>query len=194
MNRSATYTVTVHGNGIHGLRQWLKNALRVYGLKVIDAYEHSERVSRKASLCRTAPAVRTTQGTQGRRERETNMKMSKYAGSSFIGYDDVEGGPFRGTVAMVEHGSYDKAVITFSSGQRFSLNVTNTQILIKAWGDESDDWVGEKVELYTGTVKFKGEDQPSVLVRPLERKPGEKKAKPPKPKGGPVSMDDDIPY
>jgi hypothetical protein len=120
------------------------------------------------------------------------MKMTKYAGSSFIGLDDVQGGPFRGTIAMVEHGSYDKAVITFSTGPRFSLNVTNTQTLIKAWGDESDDWIGEKVELYAGTVTFKGEPQASVLVRPLERKPGEKKVKPPKPKTYGGDMDDEI--
>jgi hypothetical protein len=195
MSRPATFVVTLEampgGDGIRGLRRLLKTALRRDRLRAIDVREHA---ATKVSHCSTARAVRTT---QGRRESEAKMKMSKYAGSSFINYDDVEGGPFRGTIAGVAHGSYDKAVVTFSSGQRFSLNVTNTQILIKAWGDESEDWIGEKAELYAGTVKFKGEETPSVLVRPLERKPGEKKVKPPKPAtAGPaaIGMDDDIPY
>jgi hypothetical protein len=122
------------------------------------------------------------------------MKMTKYAGASFIGVSDVRGGPFRGTAAAVDHGSFDKPVMTFSSGQRFSLNKTNVGILIEAWGEESDDWIGEKVELYLGSIPFQGEPQEAVLVRPLERKPGEKKVKPPKPKSHSGDMDDEIPF
>jgi hypothetical protein len=131
------------------------------------------------------------------------MKMTKYASASFIGTDDVEAGPIRGTIAAVDHGSYDKAVITFSNGMRFSLNKTNVGTLIGVWGDESDDWVGERLELFLGTVRYKNEDQPSVLVRPLVRAAGEKKVKPPKPKSGPSAdiddpvlsgIDDHVPY
>ena len=124
------------------------------------------------------------------------MKMTKYAGASFIGVDDVQDGPIRGTIAAVDHGSFDKPVMTFSNGMKFSLNKTNVGTLIEALGDESDDWLGEKVELYAGTIRFKNEDQPAVLVRALPRAAGEKKVKPPKPtKGSPSSdIDDVIPY
>jgi hypothetical protein len=54
----ATHTVTVRGAGIHSFRGWLKAGLRTYGLKVIDAYEHT---TAKVSHCRTAQAVGTTQ-------------------------------------------------------------------------------------------------------------------------------------
>jgi hypothetical protein len=131
------------------------------------------------------------------------MKMTKYAGASFIGVDDVQDGPIRGTAAAVDLGSFDKPVITFSNGMKFSLNKTNVSTLIEAFGDDSDDWIGEKVELYAGTIRFKNEDQPAVLVRPLVRAAGEKKVKPPKPKSGPSAdiddpvpsdIDDQIPY
>ena len=46
------------------------------------------------------------------------MKMTKYAPASFIGVDDVQDGPIRGTIAAVDHGSYDKPVITLNSGLR----------------------------------------------------------------------------
>jgi hypothetical protein len=110
--------------------------------------------------------------------------------------DDVQDGPIRGTIAAVEHGSFDKPVLTFSNGMKFSLNKTNVGTLIEAWGDESDDWIGEKVELYAGTIRFKNEDQPAVLVQALARAAGEKKVKPPKPtKDGPSSdINDVIPY
>jgi hypothetical protein len=60
---------------------------------------------------------------------------------------------------------------------------------------ERDDWIGEKVELYAGTIRFKNEDQPAVLVRPLPRAAGEKKVKPKPTKDGPSSdINDVIPY
>jgi hypothetical protein len=172
------------------MRRMLKTAWRRDQLRAIDVREHTAKVSR----CSTAQAVRTT---QGRRKREvTTMNMTKYAGTSFIGVDDVQDGPIRGTIAAVEHGSFDKPVLTFSNGMKFSLNKTNVGTLIEAWGDESDDYLGEKLEMYLGTIRFKNEDQPAVLVRPLVRAAGEKKVKPPKPtKGDPIpDIDDQIPF
>jgi hypothetical protein len=200
MGRSVTFDVRLrtHSEGAYRrLRRMLKTALRRDQLRAIDV---RERTATKISRCSTAQAVRTT---QGRRKGDLKMKMTKYASASFIGTDDVEAGPIRGTIAAVDHGSYDKAVITFSNGMRFSLNKTNVGTLIGVWGDESDDWVGERLELFLGTVRYKNEDQPSVLVRPLVRAAGEKKVKPPKPKSGPSAdiddpvlsgIDDHVPY
>jgi hypothetical protein len=53
--KSATCIVTVRGAGIHGFRGRLKADLRIYKLKVIDAYEH---ITAKVSHCRTAQAVK----------------------------------------------------------------------------------------------------------------------------------------
>jgi len=120
------------------------------------------------------------------------MKMRKYAPASFIGVDDVRDGPIRGTIAKVEDGSFDKPVITFTNGTRFSCSKTNVGILIEELGDESDDYLGERVELYAGTTRFQGADKDVVLLRVLPRAEGEEKRPPPKPAKG--DLDDDIPY
>jgi hypothetical protein len=189
---TVTFVVTLrtHGARAHRrLARTLKTAWRRDQLRAIDVREQTAKVSR----CSMAQAARTT---QGRRKRDLKMKMIKYASASFIGVSDVEDGPIRGTIAAVDHGSFDKAVVTFSNGMKFSLNKTNVGTLIEAWGDESDDWLGEKLEMYLGTIRFKNEDQPAVLVRPLVRAAGEKKTKPPKPtKGDPIpDIDDQIPF
>jgi hypothetical protein len=111
--------------------------------------------------------------------------------------DDVQDGPIHGTIVDVSHGSFDKPVITLSSGARCSLNKPSVGTLIEEWGDESDDWIGEKVEFYAGTTPFQGKDTDAVLARPLTRADGEEKKTPPKPKGesGKRSdMDDEIPF
>jgi hypothetical protein len=132
--------------------------------------------------------------TQARRQGDKQMDMSKYAGSAFLSLDDVQGGPIRSEIASVEIGNYDKPVLTFSNGLRFSLNVTNTTALIKEFGKESQDWIGESIELYAGETKYQGAPTPSVLVRPLTRDPDVEKPKPkpvPKPSN---DMDDEIPF
>src|SRR5262249_13608475 len=105
-------------------------------------------------------------------------------------------GPIRGTIAAIEHGSFDKPVLTFTNGQKLSLNKTNVGILIDEWGEESDDYLGEKLEVYVGTIRYQNEDKAAPLVRPLPREPGEKKPPAPKPKasGRGGDMDDEMPF
>src|SRR5262245_49479676 len=102
--RVSYYTITVRGSSIHNLRRWLKAGLRSYGIRVMDAYEHAATKVTKVSRCSTAQAARTTQGR--RKGKGTEMKMTKYAGASFIGLDDVQDGPIRGTIADVSHGQF----------------------------------------------------------------------------------------
>jgi hypothetical protein len=104
-------------------------------------------------------------------ERE-KMRMSDYAGTRFIKVEDVADGPIEAVIADVTMGSYDKPVITFTNGDQLSLNKTNCRALIDVLGtDDSDHWIGHKVELYQGEVSVKGEPQSCVLVRVI---PGEK--------------------
>jgi hypothetical protein len=197
MNQPATYyTVTVIGTGIHGLKRWLKAGLRSYGLKVIDTYEHTEKVSSKVSRCRTAQAVRTTQGNT-RAPRRQAMDASKYAGAAFLSLDDVKDGKYRGEIAAVAEGGYNKLVLTFTNGLKFSLNATNTTEMIKCLGSETSDWEGESIELYEGEAPYQGKTVPSVRVTVLMREAGEKKKPPPRPKAENSKrgdMDDEIPF
>jgi hypothetical protein len=188
---SPIYTLTLRAtrsDSIHGLRSLLKRAWRDHGLRALSCIEQHPAAARR----------RRSDVTQARRQaRGKAMDMSKYAGAAFLGLDDVQDGPIRGEIASVELGNYDKPVLTLGNGFRFSLNVTNTQTLIKAWGSESDDWIGERVELYAGETKYQGETKPSVLVRPLASEPDDKKktaATPTKAQQQRSSLDDEIPF
>jgi hypothetical protein len=125
------------------------------------------------------------------------MDMSKYAGSAFISLDDVRDAPMRGEIAWVEMGQYERPVITFTNGLRFSLNVSNVQRLMKDLGSESDDWIGEVIELAIGQVKFKDGMVDSVIATVVPRDPGAgpRKLSPPKPKKqSSGDIDESIPF
>jgi hypothetical protein len=113
------------------------------------------------------------------------MLMKQFAGSAFITTAHVTDAPLRKTIAAVSVGKYDKPVLLFKSGDQLTLNATNTKTLIRAYGDDSDRWVGHTIELYLGESKFEGETKPSVKVRPLPDGP---------PAGSSENLDDDIPF
>jgi hypothetical protein len=117
------------------------------------------------------------------------MDMSRYAGTSFLKFEDVAAGPRQEKITGVDLGKYDKPILEFESGDRLSLNATNSKTLVRAYGAESDDWIGMVVELFPGQTEFQGKPQDSVLVRPIS--PGR-----PLDERTPVKseMDDDIPF
>jgi hypothetical protein len=79
--------------------------------------------------------------------------------------------------------------VTFES-DRLSLNKTNVNTLIKAYGPNDEDWIGRVVELYVGPLKYNGGIQEGVLVRPVSpSKSIEAVPNTPRP-----DMNDDIPF
>jgi hypothetical protein len=72
-----------------------------------------------------------------------------------------------------------------------ALNATNTGALIRAYGPNSDDWIGREVELYGGTVEYQGKEMDAIRVRPISPalKASEKTKPPPE-----AGMDDEIPF
>jgi hypothetical protein len=82
----------------------------------------------------------------------------------------------------------------FKSGDILSLNATNVKILQKAYGVDSDLWIGKKVELYAGEVEYQKKMQPSVLIRPISPPiAAAHKAAAAKKLGG-TDFDDETPY
>jgi hypothetical protein len=69
------------------------------------------------------------------------------------------------------------------------VNATNNRILMRAYGRNSDDWVGKEIELYLGEIEFQGTAREAVLVRPIS--PPIKKPK--KPPEEPPPFNDEIP-
>jgi hypothetical protein len=122
------------------------------------------------------------------------MDTRKYAGPTFIGLGDVNGGALREQIAVVNLGKYDKLNVVFESGDILSLNATNVKILQKAYGVDSDLWIGKEGELYAGEVEYQKKMQPSVLIRPISPPiAAAHKAAAAKKLGG-TDFDDEIPY
>jgi hypothetical protein len=70
------------------------------------------------------------------------------------------------------------------------LNVTNANAIVKALGsDETDDWLGRKITLYTTDVEFRGDWVAAIRVK--TKAPSETVAKKDAPDG---FEDDDIPF
>lgn len=125
------------------------------------------------------------------------MDMRKFSGSSFINIDSVRE-PLRLRIASVGMGQWDKPNIIFETGEKFSVNATNNRILVRAFGADSDDWLGHTIELYEGVGEFNGESKPMVRIRTVTEQSetdfGAKKPadKPPKEKKR-GDLDDEIP-
>ena len=128
------------------------------------------------------------------------MKASMYAGSSNwlkasdIGDDAAEQKIL--TIKQVVEGvqkdkdGFEKPqlVLHFEETEKqLGLNVTNTKAVIAALGDETDDWVGGKITLFTTYVNDPGGN--SVLsIRIKQKAAGAKAAT------APAITDEDIPF
>ena len=95
------------------------------------------------------------------------MDMSKFSGENFVKVNDVRDGPIEGKIAGVREGKYGKPDLILESGDVLSLNVTNNKTLIRAYGRNSDDWVGKEVELFLGTIPYNGTDNDAALVKAI---------------------------
>ena len=95
------------------------------------------------------------------------MDMRKYSGPHFVKVDDVRDGPIQGQIAEIKEGKYEKPDLVLDSGDTLSLNATNTQTLIRAYGTNSDYWVGKMIEMFLGKAKYNGNFNDSVLVRAI---------------------------
>ena len=95
------------------------------------------------------------------------MDMRRFSGASFLKVDDVRGGPLREVIVSIKLGKYDKPDMYFEFGDCLSLNATNNVVLIRAYGPNSDDWIGKEIELFVGEVEFEKKPIDAVLVKPI---------------------------
>ena len=103
------------------------------------------------------------------------------------------------SVALEDVGDEDKRkpVIHFRGKQKgLVLNATNYNIIADAYGDETDDWAGQPIELYPTKVPFKGKLTDAIRVRIPPTKPGPAPVPTPVPKPAPASVElnDEIPF
>src|SRR5262249_18401113 len=139
------------------------------------------------------------------------MDARKYA-SKYIKPDNVRDEPIQTRIVNVfEDERYGRLMLELETGSQFALNDSNTSVLIKAWGHDTDGWIGLELALELGTYKDWREDieKETVKVRAIspdnraqnggtpEHKPPLTSSKTGTP-GGPASLrgalDDEIPF
>ena len=89
------------------------------------------------------------------------MDMRTYA-SKYIKPDPVRDGPIQTRVIRVfEDERYARPTLELENGSQFGLNEGNCNVLINAWGYNSDDWIGQEIQFVLGTYENWKTDPPS---------------------------------
>jgi hypothetical protein len=129
----------------------------------------------------------------------------KYA-SKYVKPDNVRDGPIQTRILNVfEDERYSRLMLELETGSQFALNDGNTNSLIKAWGHDTDTWIGRELQLELGTYMDWRADPPeekeTVRVRavsPAKTADGSVPASKPLPPSRVATsskdMDDSIPF
>jgi len=126
------------------------------------------------------------------------MNRAELYPSRFLKHADLKGRP---CVVVIEDLTLEdideekqKPVLHFKNRQKgLVLNATNFDMIADSYGDESDSWIGQPVELYPTRVPFKGKQVDAIRVRIPTAKVEPPKPVPVKPTAA-AEMNDDIPW
>jgi hypothetical protein len=141
------------------------------------------------------------------------MDARKYA-SRYVKPDNVRDEPIQTRIVNVfEEERYGRLTLELETGSQFALNDGNTNTLIKAWGHDTDGWIGLELALELGSYQDWKTDPPTeketVRVRAISPAPasaqngGAPASKPPLPPSRTAApgaaakrgeMDDEIPF
>jgi hypothetical protein len=90
----------------------------------------------------------------------------------------------------------DKPVLYFEGQEKgIILNKTNAAAIAQIYGDDTDDWAGEAITLFSAIVSFQGQNVPAIRVKAPSRKKTAKSGAPAAPKASaPPEVDDEIPF
>jgi arabinogalactan endo-1,4-beta-galactosidase len=94
-------------------------------------------------------------------------------------------------VRMEQIGEDNKPVLYFQGKEKgMVLNKTNAASIANLYGDDTTDWTGEAITLFSAMVSFQGKTVPAIRVKPPSRKAAAKK-----PAAAPApAVDDEIPF
>ncbi len=108
-----------------------------------------------------------------RNQKGNTMKVSTAFPSNYIKANDLDGEPWLLTIRTCKsevlgqgNDKKSKLVVHFDEAQKgLILNKTNSNVIAGAYGDETDDWEGEPVEIYPTEVEFKGNRVDGIRIR-----------------------------
>jgi hypothetical protein len=135
------------------------------------------------------------------------MKRDEFFPSKYFKAFDLEE-PWTLTIATASKETFafngkesSKCVLSFyeQGAKALIVNATNWDAIAKLHGDDTDDWLNKKIQLYASKVKIDGEWKDSISVRAPgsgEEAPSTSPALPPPstPLTTPKDFDDEIPF
>ena len=128
------------------------------------------------------------------------MRLSAAFPSKYIRATDLDG---RTVIVTISHVSIEdigdgdlKPVVYFEGKEKgLVLNVTNGKFIAELFGDEMDDWAGNKIVLYEAMVQFRDKMVPATRVRAAQNKAQSKTKKTnDDPRTSAEIIDDEIPF
>ncbi len=97
------------------------------------------------------------------------MDARKFAGENYLKLADIPNGQgLEFEIAVIkENEKFGKLDLVSETGDHLGLNATNTRILMKNYGPDTDRWVGQTIELTRGIIQYQGKDQAAILIKPV---------------------------
>ena len=97
------------------------------------------------------------------------MNMNEVFSGNYLKAEDLKGASPRVTIAKVEMQEFDngnKLIVSFQGKDKsLVLNKTNANIIAENTGSqETDDWIGQTIQLTVKRVEFEGKLVPAIRV------------------------------
>ena len=97
------------------------------------------------------------------------MRVSEAYPSNYLKAADLQGRQVNVTIErydMEDIGDGHKPVLYFQGKEKgLVLNKTNANEIAFVYGDDMDEWIGKKIELFSMMVSFQGKMIPGLRVR-----------------------------
>jgi hypothetical protein len=97
------------------------------------------------------------------------MKMSEAFPSNWLKASDLQGHTIKvqiKDVVLEDVGDGEKPILTFIGKDKgLVLNKTNANMIVDAYGDDTDNWTGKDLEIFPDKTSFKGQIVSCIRVR-----------------------------
>ena len=95
------------------------------------------------------------------------MKLNDFFISNYLKASDLDGKDMVVTIKSIESEEFEKVkpVAYFEENKPLILNLTNAKTIAKLYGENMEDWIGKRIQLFSTEVDFRGNQTLAVRVR-----------------------------
>lgn len=126
------------------------------------------------------------------------MNINASFPSQYLKAADLNGQRVTVTMSHVKTekiGEDERPVLYFQGKEKgLVLNKTNANSIAIGYGFETDDWTGQRIELFSMDVDFQGKMVEAIRVKPARRASAPPPAAQPPARKPAVDLDDSIPF